>query len=297
MVDFTSLNTATLETATRFHNFAKNIETAHLGNLYTTVIDGIDYYIVERAAKPLLEKAPEWVYENSVVDSIKNHKGLYILAAGIITLIFINYMLHPKDEVQDHGDNPTSPKSKDDANLENGDGKNKPVDPNLPKPTSSNSKDGKETSIENSDGIGKSTDTNLSKTTPSNSNGVKDANTEKTDEKDKLKDPNSLNVNDEYDPLVEDSDIEKEVKHIASEKKLNDTENKNGDNVDGIEVVGKDVTTNSNLSPNDVHTLHIKEEIDVDESKKEKNDLEGSLKTNTDTKKEDSSSDIKEDTQ
>jgi hypothetical protein len=96
MVDSASLNTTTIETVNRFHNFAKNIETAHLGNLYTTVIDGLDYYVVECAAKPLLANAPEWLSDNRVVSPIKDNKGLAILVGGIITLIFIIIMLHPK---------------------------------------------------------------------------------------------------------------------------------------------------------------------------------------------------------
>jgi hypothetical protein len=95
MFDFSSLGVATTETITRFHNFAKNVETAHLGKFYTTVINGLDYYVVERAAKPALAKAPEWVSSNRVVNFIQNNKGLTILAAGIITLIFIVVMLHP----------------------------------------------------------------------------------------------------------------------------------------------------------------------------------------------------------
>ncbi len=81
MVDFTSLDAATTGTITRLHNFAKNVETAHLGKLYATAINGLDYYVVQCAAKPVLAKAPEWVSSNRVVNSIQNHKGLTILAS------------------------------------------------------------------------------------------------------------------------------------------------------------------------------------------------------------------------
>ncbi len=131
MVDFTSLDTATLSTVNRFHDFAKNIETAHLGNLYTTVIDGIDYYVVECIAKPVLAKAPEWVSDNRVVSSIQNNKGFAILAGSIITIIFIVIMLHPKGE----GPKPTPPDATNkipshsddegDSNTEKTDGKGK----------------------------------------------------------------------------------------------------------------------------------------------------------------------------
>jgi hypothetical protein len=81
---------------TRFHNFAKNIETAQLGTYYTTFIDGLDYYVVESAAKPILAKAPEWLSDNRVVSTIKDQKCLVILAGSIITFVLFMIWLHPK---------------------------------------------------------------------------------------------------------------------------------------------------------------------------------------------------------
>jgi hypothetical protein len=98
MVDLASLDAATLGTVTRFHNFAKNIETAQLGAYYTTCIDNIDYFVVECVAKPVLAKTPEWVYENRIVTTLLDNKGLVILAGSIITFIFIVIMLHPQDQ-------------------------------------------------------------------------------------------------------------------------------------------------------------------------------------------------------
>ena len=230
MVDFTSLNTATLDTVTYFHNFAKNIETAHLGKLYTTFHDGIDTYVVEGVAKPLLEKAPEWVYENSVVDSIKNHKGLYILAAGIITLFFINYMLHAKSGVQGPDERPTPPDSNDekDTKIKDTDGKSKPKDP-----------------------------------TPLDYDNEGDANVERAGEKGKPKDPTPVNSDNEGGPLEEDSDNEKGIKPKDSEKKLENTENNNGNNVENVEagekgnpktetlIVDEEVDINANPTTNE----------------------------------------------
>jgi hypothetical protein len=105
MVDLAYLNTTTLEavasfqnTVTHYHNLAKNIETAHFGNLYTNVCDGLDYYVVEKAAKPLLSKAPEWIFDNKGVSTILDNKGLAILAGGMISFILFVIWLHPKGE-------------------------------------------------------------------------------------------------------------------------------------------------------------------------------------------------------
>lgn len=95
----TGLEQKTSEFFSTAHHYLKNIETAHLGNLYTTVIDNLDYYFIECAAKPLLNQAPEWVTDNQVVDSIKNNKGLAIAIAGTVTLALLIYfvvLLHPK---------------------------------------------------------------------------------------------------------------------------------------------------------------------------------------------------------
>ncbi len=227
MVDFTSLNTATLETATRFHNFAKNIETAHLGKLYTTVLDGIDTYVVEGVAKPFLEKAPEWVYENSIVDSIKNNKGLYILAAGIITLFFINYMLHPKGEAQIKETPPKSKGEGDGDDVDSSAEKEKPTEPDLSKPN------------------------------PLISDDKKDTNIEKTDRKNKSQDPTPVNSDEAEGFLKEDSDFEKDVNPA---KNTTNAVNNNGDNIENVEKgningaslhFDREVDINSNPSANE----------------------------------------------
>ena len=129
MPDFTRLDVATTTNVSRFHNFAKNVETAHIGKLYTTVIDGLDYYFIECTAKPVLAKAPEWVSDNRVTNSILNHKGLTILAAGIISFIFFVIMLHPKGEAAKSagtGSPVGSPRRSDDdedSDIEGADGK------------------------------------------------------------------------------------------------------------------------------------------------------------------------------
>jgi hypothetical protein len=99
MVDFNSLDVTATGIVSRFHNFAKNIETAHLGKLYTQALDGLNYYVVERAAKPALQKAPEWVTSNRAVSAIQSHLGLSIVvgaAVSVVSFILFMILLHPK---------------------------------------------------------------------------------------------------------------------------------------------------------------------------------------------------------
>jgi hypothetical protein len=98
MIGISNLGQAASEKLTRFHNFAKNVETAHLGKLYTTFIDNLNYYVVECVAKPVWRAAPPSVSNNRAVSFIQNHKGLSIIVAGVATAalsIYIIVMLHP----------------------------------------------------------------------------------------------------------------------------------------------------------------------------------------------------------
>jgi hypothetical protein len=298
MVDFTSLNTATLETATRFHNFAKNIETVHFGNLYTTVIDNIDYYVVECAAKPLLEKAPQWVYENRVVDSIKNNKGLYILVAGIITLFFINYMLHAKDGVQGPGLKPTSPDAngENDPNIKNAGENNRTEqskdNPLLKSVGSDHEKDRLEEDSDND--VHKSSGKKTNNTSSDNGDKVEDVEagkkdtskvkTLKLDEEVHLEEENNSKntktANElkntasghKGESLEENSNNEA---HKSSETKSNSTVNNNGDNVENVEAGEKDTK---------VETLIIEEEVDVKELSKEEKNIPEKITTDNEHK-------------
>ena len=99
MVDFAALEQTVSGHLSSLHKWAKNIETAILGSYYTTVIENLDYYVVECAAKPALNKAPEWVSDNRAVSFIKDYKGLVIVATTVALTIFIMVMLHPKRPV------------------------------------------------------------------------------------------------------------------------------------------------------------------------------------------------------
>jgi hypothetical protein len=164
MVDLASLNASITSTATQFHNFAKNIETAHLGNLYTTVIDGLDYYVVECAAKPILEKTPEWVSDNRVVNTILENKGLVILAGGVITFILFIIWLHPK------GDAPklTGPDSKGTTPVHF---KKKKEDSGVESDGSDSEKDDIKTKKTKNNAVPKPTGTDPTKTTPVHKEG------------------------------------------------------------------------------------------------------------------------------
>lgn len=96
MIDIAGLEQSVSGNLARLHNWAKNVETAHLGQYYTTVIDNLDYYIVECVAKPTLNKAPDWVSDNKAVSFIKDYKGLIIVTTTVALAIFILVMLHPK---------------------------------------------------------------------------------------------------------------------------------------------------------------------------------------------------------
>lgn len=99
MVDFTSLNAAATATVSGFHNYAQNIETARLGNLYSKAFDGLNYYVVECVAKPALEKAPEWMTDNLAVSTIRNNQGLSIvvgISLAVASLVSFIIWLHPE---------------------------------------------------------------------------------------------------------------------------------------------------------------------------------------------------------
>jgi hypothetical protein len=99
MVDFASLNAAAAGNVSRFHTFAQSIETAHLGNLYSKALDGLDYYVVELAAKPALKNAPEWVTDNLAVNTIRTYQGLSIFvgaALTVVSLVSFIIWLHPE---------------------------------------------------------------------------------------------------------------------------------------------------------------------------------------------------------
>jgi hypothetical protein len=59
-----------------YHESAKTIEKAQIGKYYTIVSDNIDYYVVERAAKPFF---------STVADQLRKHPFLY--GIGVVALL------------------------------------------------------------------------------------------------------------------------------------------------------------------------------------------------------------------
>ncbi len=117
MVDIPSLDVAATGAFSRFHNYAKNVETAHLGNLYSSTLDNLHYYAIESVAKPALSKAPEWVSDNRVVSIIRSHQGISMAVGAALTLISIVSFwiwLHPAGKTTTPPNNTLPPSGDDD---------------------------------------------------------------------------------------------------------------------------------------------------------------------------------------
>jgi hypothetical protein len=83
----------------RAHQYIQNIETGHFGYYYSKSLENLNYIVVDCIAKPAIDKAPEWTYNNRVVDSIKTHRTLSLTIAGTIAVILficVVYFAHPK---------------------------------------------------------------------------------------------------------------------------------------------------------------------------------------------------------
>ena len=93
-----------VETMTRYHDWAKTIEKGHFGHYYTIVSDTIDYYVVDKVAKPFFEIAS---------DQIRRHPYAY----GVGTVLLLLFLAHPtkksaapKDPTDTTGTAPATPK-------------------------------------------------------------------------------------------------------------------------------------------------------------------------------------------
>lgn len=73
------------------------------GTIYTSVTNNLDYYFIQGLVKPALDKAPDWVFDNRVVTSIKNNRQVSIIIGGTIAALFVLSFLiwlHPKAPVK-----------------------------------------------------------------------------------------------------------------------------------------------------------------------------------------------------
>ncbi|HEX2579022.1 MAG TPA: hypothetical protein VHK67_01290, partial [Rhabdochlamydiaceae bacterium] len=80
----------------RCHTYVQSIETANFGKFYSKALDGLNYYLVDSVAKPALQKAPEWVYDNRAVNAVLKNKGISILVVAVVSFVFFVIWLHPK---------------------------------------------------------------------------------------------------------------------------------------------------------------------------------------------------------
>ncbi len=96
MVDLSGLGHAAIGQLKHLHNAAKNIETAHLGKLYTNAVDGFDLRVVEGIVKPFLNKHPE-ITDNGAVTFFQENKKISLISGGCLFLLFL-ILLHPNQE-------------------------------------------------------------------------------------------------------------------------------------------------------------------------------------------------------
>jgi len=97
-IDFNPINTAATGFVSRCHTYVKGIETAHVGYFYSRALDGLNYYLVDSIAKPVLQKAPEWVYDNRAVNAVLNNKNILIVTVAVVSFVLFVVWLHPERE-------------------------------------------------------------------------------------------------------------------------------------------------------------------------------------------------------